>query len=428
MSGDIEKLKKIKEDPVFFAKAVLDWHPFPYQEKLLSDQSKRIASCWGRQCGKTSTIAVKAIHFAFANPNSTTLIVSPSLRQSMIMFDRILGFIYGNEWLPASVVRKTRTVVQLDNGSQIIALPCSAHRLRGHTAHSLIVDEAAFLPDELVTQVLFPMLATTDGSLILLSTPWGCQNIFYRAFSDPSYSVHHVRSSDCPLISREFLEEQRRNMTVMAYDMEYNALFVEPASSYFTQELIKGCIDPEMELETDVEKVSPPFSDYYLGCDLGKLNDYSVIAIVKKVGDVVQLVFVKEFPLETPYSHVIGFIVRAEQKFRFRKILIDRSGVGEAVLEELRDLPNVEGASFSVEKKAEYLAYLRIRMEQGQFRMPYDRRLCTQINEQQYEYTKTGKLRFWHPTNSHDDQLWSLALAVYGSKEEEPRGVLARAW
>mgnify|MGYP007042450206 FL=1 len=140
-------------------------------------------------------------------------------------------------------------------------------------------------------------------------------------------------------------------MTSMAYDMEYNAFFVEPASSYFTQELIKGCIDPEMELETDIEKVSPPFSDYYLGCDLGKLNDYSVVAIVKKVGDVVKLVFLEEFPLETPYSHVIGFIVRAEQKFRFRKVLIDRSGVVEAVLEELKDLPNVEGASFSVEKK-----------------------------------------------------------------------------
>ena len=413
---------------MLFSKAVLDFSPFPYQSRLLCDGSKRIVVCMGRQTGKTTITAAKAIWFAYVHPGTTTLIVSPSLRQSIILFDRILSFIYSNKILFASVKRKTRTIIQLDNGSQIIALPCSAHRLRGHTAHNLIVDEAAFLPDEIITQILFPMLATTGGNLVLLSTPWGRENVFYRAFSDPSYSVHHVKSSECPLISREFLEEQRQNMTSMAYDMEYNAFFVEPASSYFTQELIKGCINPEMELETDIEKVSFPSGDYYLGCDLGKLNDYSVIAIVKKVGDVIQLVFLKEFPLETPYSHVIGFIVRAEQKFRFRKVLIDRSGVGEAVLEELKDLPNVEGASFSVEKKAEYLAYLRIRMEQGQFRMPYDRRLCAQINEQQYEYTKTGKLRFWHPTNSHDDQLWSLALAVYGSKEEAPRGVLARAW
>ena len=74
------------------------------------------------------------------------------------------------------------------------------------------------------------------------------------------------------------------------------------------------------------------------------------------------------------------------------------------------------------------LAYLRIRMEQKQFAMPYDRRLCQQINEQQYEYTKSGQLRFWHPPNSHDDQLWALVLACYASKQDEPRGVLARAW
>lgn len=423
---DSEEIDYRKLDPVQFARCALEIQPFDYQAKLLLDGSKRLVACMGRQTGKTTTIAVKAIHFDYTNSKTTTLIVSPSLRQSIILFDRILSFIYSNKILFASVKRKTRTIIQMDNGSQIIALPCSAHRLRGYTAHNLIVDEAAFLLDEIITQILFPMLATTGGNLVLLSTPWGRGNVFYRAFSDPSYSVHHVKSSDCPLISKEFLEEQRRNMTSMAYDMEYNALFVEPASSYFTQELIKGCIDPEMEMETDIEKVSSLSGDYYLGCDLGKLNDYSVIAIVKKEDDGVKLVFLKEFPLETPYSHVIGFIVRAEQKFRFRKILIDRSGVGEAVLDELKDLPNVEGASFSMEKKAEYLAYLRIKMEQGQFRMPYDRRLCAQINEQQYQYTKAGKLRFWHPTNSHDDQLWALSLSVYASKEEE-RGILARA-
>ena len=61
------------------------------------------------------------------------------------------------------------------------------------------------------------------------------------------------------------------------------------------------------------------------------------------------------------------------------------------------------------------LAYLRIRIEQKQFATPY-------------EYAKSGQLRFWHPPNSHDDQLWALVLACYASKQDESRGVLARAW
>jgi len=71
---------------------------------------------------------------------------------------------------------------------------------------------------------------------------------------------------------------------------------------------------------------------------------------------------------------------------------------------------------------------LKVKMEQGLFKMPYDRRLCEQINEQRFEYTKNGQLKFWHPTGSHDDQLWALALACFAAKETEPAGALVRAY
>jgi hypothetical protein len=75
-----EGLKKLRQDPVFFAQSILGFHVFPYQANLLSCQSKRIVACWARQTGKTTTIAVKVIHFAFTNANTTTLIVSRGLR------------------------------------------------------------------------------------------------------------------------------------------------------------------------------------------------------------------------------------------------------------------------------------------------------------------------------------------------------------
>lgn len=289
-------------------------------------------------------------------------------------------------------------------------------------------DEAAFLEDEVITSIFFPMLATTKGTLILLSTPWGRGNYFHRAFTDPGYSVHHIKSSECPLISAEFLEEQRRNMTEEAYRREYEAEFLEAAQSYFPQELIRSCIDPELELWTDLGGAPPPSGEYYAGCDLGKLQDYSVLAVVRREGEVRQLVFLKEFPLGTPYPSVVGAIVRATERFRLRRVLVDESGVGEAVLDEVREagVGCAEGASFTGERKAEYLAYLRLKMEKGGFGMPYCRRLCEQMNEQQYEYTKSGRLRFWHPPRSHDDQLWGVTLAVYATKKDS-RGVVLRA-
>ena len=424
-----EKLKKIRDDPVLFTEVVLGLKPFHYQEKLLRDASKRIVACMGRQTGKTTTIAIKAVHFAFCNKDVTVLITAPSRRQSIIMFSKIASFIFRTV-LRKSVVRATQTTIQLSNGSEIIALPCSEHLLRGFTAHMVIVDEVSYIPEQVVTNILYPMLATTNGSLILLSTPWGKDHFFYRAFVDPDFSVHRVKSCECPLISEKFLEKQREFMTTETYRMEYEAEFIEAATSYFPQDLIRSCIDPELELESDLEVLGRQEGDFYAGCDLGKLQDYSVFVTVQKTQDYIKLVFLREFPLETPYSHVIGFIVQANQRFNFQKILIDRSGVGEVVTEEIKaqGLTNAEGKPFTAQSKAEMLANLRVKMEQGAFKMPYNHRLCQQINEQRYEYTKSGKLRFWHPPNSHDDQLWALALALYASKEDEPKGILARAW
>jgi len=424
-----EKLRTIKDDPCLFAEVFFDFKPFPYQERLLRDPSKRIVSCMGRQTGKTTTIAVKAIHFTFSNEDATVLVTSPSLRQSMIMFDRILGFIYRSPILLQSVARKTRTIVQLTNGSRIIALPCSENLLRGYSAHMCIMDEAAFMPEQVITQIVFPMLSTTDGYAIFLSTPWGRDHFFYRAFMNPAYSVHRVKSEECPLISREFLEEMRTNMTREAYLMEYEAEFVEALNSYFPQDLIRQALDPDLEfypsLETDV-----PEGEYYGGCDFGKLRDHSVVTILKSEGGNIKLVYMHEFPLETAYTEVIGHLARANQKFNLRNVQVDQTGVGESVLEELKNqgVP-AEGLSFTMKTKENLLSCLKIAMENGRLRMPYDRRLCQQINEQQYAYSKSGHLQFSHPEGSHDDMLWSLALGVWAATmKREPSGRLVGAW
>jgi len=71
---------------------------------------------------------------------------------------------------------------------------------------------------------------------------------------------------------------------------------------------------------------------------------------------------------------------------------------------------------------------LQTRMEQKRLILPLDRALLSQINEQQYRFGKTkptekpqekGTMTFYHPPGTHDDQLWSLALAMYAAKEKE---------
>jgi phage terminase large subunit-like protein len=421
--SDQEALKRLATEPNLFAELLLNFKPFKYQEELLNDKSPRIVACMGRQTGKTTTIATKALHFAFTNPNTTTLIVSPSMRQSMIMFDKILNFTYATSLLKNSVVRKTRTIIQFTNGSNIIALPCSEHMLRGYTANLAICDEASFIPETLITEIIYPMISTTKGTTVLLSTPWDKNHFFYKAFLNPAYSAHKIPSTQNPLIAPEFLAEMQQTMTEDAYKREYEAEFTEAATSYFQQELIRKCIEKAQQLQIE------PYANleqwiqngqYFAGLDLGKLQDNSVLAVIRKENDGLKLVYLYQFPLQMPYTEVINTLVAANEKFHFQKLLIDQTGVGEPILENLKEqgITRTEGQTLTQDTKTDLLTNLKLFMEQNQLAIPYNKTLCQQINDQQFSYGKNGKLSFNHPPNSHDDMLWALALAVYAAKSQ----------
>jgi len=433
-SEDVNQTRTtLRNNPIFFAEAILNLELFQYQAELLKSTSKRIVACWARQTGKTTAIAAKVIHFAFTNQKTTTLIVSRGLRQSMIMFGMIENLIMKHPILRKSAVKSTRTQIQLTNGSQITALPCGPDgaSLRGFTADLVVMDEAAFMPEDVIESVIFPMLATTDGTAIMLSTPWGRDHIYYRSFKNPNYWSQHVKATQCPRITQAFLEEQRRDIGELRYKMEYEAEFVEDENSFFKQDLIRECTEdydllPEDQLITD-DKIT---GYHYLGADFGKKVDYSVITMLKQEeNESYRLIQLKQFPLGTPYTDIVAYIQRLNQKFDIVRGYVDQSAVGESLVEEINQFaPQINGLTFTSKTKQDLMILLQTRMEQKRLILPLDRALLAQINEQQYRFGKSkptqrpeekGTMTFYHPPNAHDDQLWALALATYAAKEKE---------
>ncbi len=421
---EYEFLVKLRDDPVIFARKLLSLEPYPYQEKILRDGRKRIVACMGRQTGKTETIAIKALHYAFFRPDVKVLITSPSQRQSGFMFDRISDRIAGNPLLQTATVRSTRTMIQFRWGSEVRAFPCNPNTLRGYTADLAICDEAAFMPSDVITAVILPMLTATDGTLIMLSTPWGRDHIFYRALNEErlGYSVYVVptRISPQPHVQR-FLEEMKGALSEMQFRMEFECEFLEPASCLMGQDLIRGCIDFDPEynraygaFDLDARREG----NFYVGMDLGKHRDPSAICVIEEEGEALRVAHVKEFPLETPYSAVLGYAKRLAEGLGVRNTCIDETGVGEYVVEEATrlGLGHVEGVKLTAERKEEILLMLVELMRDRRLIMPDDRRLRVQMNEQEYELSKHGRYLFNHPSNSHDDQLCALALSCLAAR------------
>jgi hypothetical protein len=406
-------------DEVQFAEKILGFHPYLYQEEFLRDRSPLIAACCGRQVGKSTLAAIKALHFALANSNTQVLIVSAGLRQSILLFDKILTLT--DTALPAKILltQKTRTKVRFANGSQIAALPCGrdGSTLRGFTADMAILDEANFIPRIVIDSVIRPTTITRpEARIIMLSTPWIKDHPFYEAITKPElqFKPYNWPTSINPQITKERLELEKKTIGEYDFNREYNAQFVDDQFSYFPSKLVLACTD-DYQLNGELKPSESGKGEYYVGIDFGKHADHSAIAIVQEQGDYkLRLVYLREFQLETQYSSVIEAIRALDRQYEFRSGYLDQTGVGEAPYEEVRRFaPRIKGITFTIRSKQDILGNLKLTMEHQNVTIPREQRLLTQLTQQQCEPTPQGTLKFTHPAGSHDDLAWAFALAVY---------------
>jgi hypothetical protein len=234
-------------DPCAFARTV-GVDPDAWQADVLRLRSRRMLLNCSRQSGKSTVAAVLALHTAIYRPGSLTLLVSPSLRQSSELFRKVLD-VSGK--LPArpELAEESKLFLRMQSGSRIVSLPATEATVRGFSGAALIIeDEAARVPDDLYKAVR-PMLATSGGALLLMSTPFGKRGHFYEEWENGGSSWERVRiqASECPRIPPAFLQDERRAMGEWWFRQEYGCEFVEGTDGLFTRELIEGAIDDEVK-------------------------------------------------------------------------------------------------------------------------------------------------------------------------------------
>jgi len=232
-------------DPVRLARAC-GIEPDPWQAELLRERPKRALLLCARQSGKTTVAALLAIWVALYEAPALVLIVSPSQRQSGEVFRSLMLLYQKIEGAP-ELVSESALRAQLANGSRIIALPGSERTVRGYAGAKLIVlDEAARIDDSLIA-ALRPMMATVDGSLIALSTPFGKRGWYFEAWvGDASWHRVRVPATECPRLSATFLQEELRELGPLAYSEEYELAFNEPDEAMFNTALIDRAFTSEV--------------------------------------------------------------------------------------------------------------------------------------------------------------------------------------
>lgn len=210
----------------------------PAQRAILASPSNRILVNCSRQWGKSTTAALCALRFATHHPSSTTIITSPSLRQSGELLYKVATFARQMQ-MPTRSDGINRLSLQFPNRSRIVALPGNEHTTRGFSQVGLlIVDEASRVLDSNYLAAR-PFLATTNGTLMLLSTPNGRRGFFYREWVGAgSWTRIEVPATACPRISPEFLADERRSLPEALFRQEYLCEFSGTQHHFFRPELL----------------------------------------------------------------------------------------------------------------------------------------------------------------------------------------------
>jgi hypothetical protein len=100
-----------------------------------------------------------------------------------------------------------------------------------------------------------------------------------------------------------------------------------------------------MRFVEDVSTLRPPQLDYFVGLDLGKVKDYTALAILERHGEGRTAVFharhLERYALGTSYPAIVvavaALLDRAPFKGRRPKLAVDETGVGAPVVDLFRD-------------------------------------------------------------------------------------------
>lgn len=212
----------------------------------------------GRRGGKSYIAAMLSIfesvfpdHASKLSPGevATVLVIAADRRQSRNVFRYVTGLLHSNPMLEQLIVREDRESIELSNRTCIEIGTASFRSTRGYTLAAVIADEIAFWrtedsanPDAEIIAALRPALATLDGKLIALSSPYSRRGELWRNYQryygqeDASILVAKAPSRTMNPLLPQRIVDLAKERDLAAAMAEYEAEFRNDIEAYIDAE------------------------------------------------------------------------------------------------------------------------------------------------------------------------------------------------
>ena len=351
-----------------------------------------------RGSGKTLAAINFCLYWALQKKNQKIGWCSPTFSQSKSVLDQIVAA------APDLVESSNRmdATISLLNGSTIKFLSSdSADNIRGFRFTHLILDECAYIKENVISTILLPTLNPNGVKCLMVSTPAG-RNHFFSWYMKKDVVSHRISLEECPYISQVLLDEAKASLPSDIYAQEYLGQFVVSANDVF-KSIDKVAFVGEYRKGGDV----------YIGVDTGLSDDASVLTVISPIGRVMNMVTLRN----TDISTVANTFIRELEGYNVVGGNIEINGIGRGVYDLMRDkFRRVKGFTTTQNNKTEMVRKLISDIETCTIELPSEE-LCPDLHKEfatyTYKLSPNGKLSFGHMNGAKDDHIDALLLANY---------------
>ena len=312
---------------------------------------------------------------------------------------------------------------------------------------SRVLDEFALHPDpRKLYSVAYPGITWSSSGMEIFSTHRGSQNYFNELIREinergnpKGFSFHRVTLQDAledgflyKLQSKLTPDDLRIQMDEADYYnfiragcadeesflQEFCCVPADDNTAFLPYDLIAGCEYREGESwESDLVDCKNPL---FIGVDVGREHDLTIIWLIEQVGSVNFTRRVIEMSKETfdSQEHALYSLLQLPA---VRRCCIDQSGLGRQFAERAAKkfgAYKVEGISFTQATKEELAYPVRTAFEDRTIKVPFSNAIRADLRGVRKEVTSSGHVRFAGERNryGHCDRFWSLALSLHAAK------------
>lgn len=327
------------------------------------------------------------------------------------------------------------------NGRCIYSLSSNPDAIASRSGH-VKLDEFALHADQRELYRVAKPVIQWGGTLSIMSTHRGNCSVFnglvrdIREKSNPmGWSLHTIpvqRAVDEGLVekinaatgrteSREAWLARQRDECIdeEQWLQEYCCIPADDNAAFITYDMITSCEYPTGYVwEKDLADCVGPL---YVGVDVGRVKDLTVILVAEKLGDVfyTRCIIVMKGQTFDAQEHKLYGILALPQ---VQRCCIDETGIGRQFAERAQSRfgqYKVEAISFTGAVKEELAYPVRAAFEDRTVRIPCSDQLRADLRGIKKDTTAAGNIRFTADAgaNGHSDRFWALALSLHAGKQ-----------